>query len=100
MEVQLHSFSASALNEGLSPFACPDSCTVKNHVDPLNRRLGGTLSPCRLLKQEKNLLPVPGIELQFLGRPARSLVTIPTEPSWLSVFLEMLFLSNSHLDAN
>ena len=92
MKVQLHSFPTSALDEGLSPFARLDSCTIKSHVDPLNIRLGGPLSPCRLFKEEKNLLSVPGIELQFLGRPARSLVTIPTEPSWQSLLSLRLFL--------
>jgi hypothetical protein len=30
-----------------------------------------------------NLLPLPGIEPRLLGRATRSIVTIPTEPSWL-----------------
>jgi len=29
--------------------------------------------------EEKNLLPVPAIKPRFISRPARSLVTIPTE---------------------
>lgn len=91
MEVQLHPFSPSALDEGLSPFARPDSCTIKSHVDPLNRMLGGPLSPCRLFKEAKNILPIPGIELQFLGRPSRSLVTVPTEPSWLRLLSLRLY---------
>jgi hypothetical protein len=33
--------------------------------------------------EEKYLLPLPGIEHRFLGRPARSLVTIPNEPARL-----------------
>jgi hypothetical protein len=85
VEVQLQSFSTPAPDEVLSPFAHLDSCTIKSHVDPLTRKLGGPVSPCRLVKGEKNLLPVPGIELQFLCRPACSIVTIPTEPSWLSL---------------
>ena len=29
--------------------------------------------------EEKNLLPLPGMEAQFLGRPARILGTMPAE---------------------
>jgi hypothetical protein len=37
---------------------------------------------------EKNLFPLPGIEPGFLGRPARSLVTIPRYPgSYLSMWI-------------
>lgn len=37
--------------------------------------------------EEKNLLPLPGIELRILGSPTRSLVIIPTELPRLQVSL-------------
>jgi hypothetical protein len=49
----------------------------------LNRRLGGPHSWSGFLGYKKNLLPMPGIKLQFLVCPTRSLVIIPTEISWL-----------------
>jgi hypothetical protein len=48
---------------------------------PLARRLGGPHYPLGRCGDEKNILPLPGIEPQFLGRPVHSLVAIPTEIS-------------------
>jgi len=42
-----------------------------------NRRLGGRK---RRSVEERNPLPVQKIERRFLGRQARSLVTVPTTP--------------------
>jgi hypothetical protein len=33
--------------------------------------------------ENKSFLPLPGIEIRCLGNPDHSLVTIPTELSWL-----------------
>jgi hypothetical protein len=33
----------------------------------------------RYCREEKDVMPLPGIKLQFLGCPAHSLITIPTE---------------------
>jgi len=46
---------------------------------PLNGRLGEPKSQSEFCGQEKNLLPLPGIEPPFLIHPASSLVTILTE---------------------
>jgi hypothetical protein len=43
-------------------------------------------------REEKNLLPLQGIELRLPGRPARSLVAIPTELSRLLFSSLYLFL--------
>jgi hypothetical protein len=34
---------------------------------------------CQEAYKEKHLLPLPTIEIRFLGRPVRSVVSIPTE---------------------
>jgi hypothetical protein len=50
----------------------------KNHRYPLDRRLGGPqIGLDAVEKKKKNLLSMPEIEPQFLGRPAP--VAIPTE---------------------
>jgi hypothetical protein len=43
---------------------------------PLDRRLGGPQSRSGRCGEEKNLLPLPGIEPQFLNRPVYSPVAI------------------------
>jgi hypothetical protein len=50
-------------------------------LNPLRRRLGGRLSRSGLHGGEKKLLPIPEIEPRLLGRPARGVAAIPTEPS-------------------
>ena len=51
--------------------------------------LGNTVQNTRLRSRsfvkELNLLPLPGFELQFLGRPARSLITMVTGLTRLTV---------------
>lgn len=47
------------------------------------------------LGEEKNILSLSGIESPFLGRPVRSLVTMPTEVPQLPRVLEV---PASHLD--
>jgi hypothetical protein len=59
-------------------------CPGKQHLVP--RRMGGAQSQSGPYEEQKNLLSLPGIERQFLSRPARSLVTIPTELSLLYVY--------------
>jgi hypothetical protein len=49
---------------------------------PLYKRLGGPQNRTGCY-EEKNLLPLQGIEPRLLGRPPRSLVAIPTELSRL-----------------
>jgi hypothetical protein len=51
---------------------------------PLDRRLGGPRSRTGSYGEEKNLLPLLGIEPRLLGRPARSLVVIQTQLSHTS----------------
>jgi hypothetical protein len=50
--------------------------------------LGGLQSRAGSFGEHKNLLPLLGIKPQFLGRPARSLVTIPSTLSWLPITLQ------------
>jgi hypothetical protein len=50
---------------------------------PLYRRLGRPQSRSVPNREEKNFLPLPGIEPRFLGCPSRTLVDIPTELSVL-----------------
>jgi hypothetical protein len=52
---------------------------------PLKRRLGGDI-------MEKRNLPLQGIELRFLGSPARNLVTIPTELFRLHPWIELIII--------
>jgi hypothetical protein len=56
---------------------------VKNPWYPLDRRLGGPQSRSGRGSEEKCSQPMPGIEPQNPDRPARSLVSIPTELSRL-----------------
>jgi hypothetical protein len=48
---------------------------------PLCRTLDGPQSRCIRYGEEKNFLPLLGIESQHLGRQGPSLVAIPTEPA-------------------
>jgi hypothetical protein len=62
-----------------------DKCwdSRSGHCNPtylLNRRLGGPQSRYWLCAEEKNLLPLPGIEPRFRSRSALSLVIY-----WLSL---------------
>jgi hypothetical protein len=50
---------------------------------PLDRRLGEPQSRCAGLGRRDKSLPLQVIKTWFFGRPARSLITIPTELSWL-----------------
>ena len=45
----------------------------------LNRRLGGPQSRSRRFGEVHSFFSLPGIELRYLGRPARNLVSIPIE---------------------
>jgi hypothetical protein len=67
-------WSASRINR-LSPGNPPPP----GHL--LNRRRGGPESWRGCLGKEKKSLSLPGVELRFLGRPACSLVVMPTELS-------------------
>jgi hypothetical protein len=60
---------------------------------PFNRRLGGPQSQSGCIGEDKNLLPLPGMEIIFLGRPANSLVTILTMLSKLWFYLNLFILS-------
>jgi hypothetical protein len=48
----------------------------------MDKILVGPRSKCGRCGEERNLLPLPGIELRFLRRPSYSLLTILTELSW------------------
>jgi hypothetical protein len=56
---------------------------VKSHPYPWNSRLGVTQIRTGIFRKEKNLLPLRGIELHILNRPASRIVTILTELLWL-----------------
>jgi hypothetical protein len=45
-------------------------------------RLGRPQSRSGRYGEDRNLLPLPGIEPEVFGRPARSIVTILTELVW------------------
>jgi hypothetical protein len=47
-------------------------------IYPLYKTLAGLRSRSGLYGEEANLLPLPGIEPQLLGRPARSLIATQT----------------------
>jgi hypothetical protein len=66
-EVKLHPFSTSALYVGKWPISCPCSFTSGERA-ALNRRLSVHKRRCRHF-EEIILLPVTGIEPQFLRRP-------------------------------
>jgi hypothetical protein len=54
---------------------------------PLNRRLGWSQSRFCSFVEEKNLLPLPGNEAQFIRRTVRNLFTTATEVSTLLIGL-------------
>jgi hypothetical protein len=60
---------------------------VKTGQYPLNRRLGGRQNQSESCGEEKNLLLLPSIKPQFLGRPVRRVVIIPTYLLWLVFYL-------------
>jgi hypothetical protein len=51
---------------------------------PMNKWRGGRHFRFESFGEEKNLLPLPGVEPRVLGSPARNLLTIPTELSSLN----------------
>lgn len=56
----------------------------KGHWYVLNMKLGGVLSRCWRFKEEKHWLPLPRIELPFLGLASRGLLMKLAKISWLS----------------
>jgi hypothetical protein len=64
---------------------------------PLYRGLGGPQSWSGRYKEENNLLPIPGIKSRLLGRPARSLVPIPTELIILIFLTKFGTQTNRHM---
>jgi hypothetical protein len=62
---------------------------------PLHRRLGGPQSQPGCVGEERNIWPLPGIELWFLERPSRSLAAVPTELFVRYHFANWSSLSNS-----
>ena len=70
MEVELHSFTASALDGGEQSTSTPGHFT---HDDipryPLNRRLGGTQSKSGSFGRQKNTWSLQGTEPRFLASP-------------------------------
>jgi hypothetical protein len=62
---------------------------------PLNISQGGLRIPSGRFGEKKNLLPFPGIQTQFLGRPIRCLVTGLAELSQLLQYVIM-----SHMEYN
>jgi hypothetical protein len=48
---------------------------------PFKNSVGGLQSQCDCFQEEKYLFLLPGTKSQFLGFPAHSLITIPTELS-------------------
>jgi hypothetical protein len=90
MEVWLHVFLILALDEVEWSAWNPRCFTPWEWAPryPLNRRLDGTQSWSwlgGLFEEEKNLLPLPGIDPLILRYSACSLITIPTELSWFPV---------------
>jgi hypothetical protein len=70
------------------------------HRCPLNEELDGPQNRCGLYGEEKNFCPCRELNP---GRPARSLVTIPTDPSRFPLLIFILFLlliSNSRSSHN
>jgi hypothetical protein len=61
----------------------------KNTQYPLIRRLGEPQGQYGRYGEKKDSLPLPRIEPRLLGRKARSLVAIPTEPS---LFPESIYM--------
>jgi hypothetical protein len=96
VEVYLHAFF-----ELDTRWRCMVSCTPwplypqgKSPWYPLYRRLDGPQIRSGHGGEEKNSQPPPGIEPLNPDRPARSLVTIPTELSWLntSIILKIILI--------
>ena len=78
VEAQLCSFLTFALGRGEWPVSWSSLILPQGKClqYPLSRRLGGTQSQ---FGEERNLMLLPGIKPYFLGLPAHSLVTVPTE---------------------
>ena len=77
---QLHSFLSSALyrnkwwDSGSGRFS-----QWKGHAVFATQEAVWVSEPFWTLRRTQNVLPLPGTEPRFLVRPARSLVTMPTE---------------------
>jgi hypothetical protein len=50
----------------------PDASPEKEPQYPLDRMLSRPQSQCTYCRKEKNLLPLSGIEAQFIGHPTCS----------------------------
>jgi hypothetical protein len=86
LEVCLHTFLASALDRFKSQ--------GKRHQYPLERRVGGPRSQCRRRVEDRNkILFCPCRELNR-GRPAHSLISKPTELTWLLCLSCTMWLNN------
>jgi hypothetical protein len=85
MMIQLDSYLTLATDGDKWWVLCPGHFTLTESPQyPLKRRIGGPLRQSKRCREEKDLSPLPGITLQFLGtsNPACSLVTSPTKLSW------------------
>jgi hypothetical protein len=74
-------------NKGSTLPSCRFSATARTRQYPLDRRLGGCLAPVGSIEQEKNLLPLPGIESRFLGRTASGLLNLIRYYYYLFIYL-------------
>jgi hypothetical protein len=52
---------------------------------PLDGRMDRLQNQSGYFGEKINLLPLPEVELQFVGGPASILITLPTELSWLQL---------------
>jgi hypothetical protein len=79
-ELQLHTFLNSA------PDRAELSASSTRRFTPsiyMIKRMGGALTLLEHCSEKNNPLPLLGIEPQFIGSPARSLVAKPIDPSLL-----------------
>ena len=86
--VPVHDIKAHGGSGGIAPFilniGCRSTFTLRlldacgeGGRYALHRRLGWSQSRSECFEVEKNILPAPRIEPEFLGRTARSLLTVP-----------------------
>lgn len=77
VEEQLHSFLSSVIDAGRWLTSHSDHFISGGRAfqNPLHRRLGGDGAYSRSVRfgKSKHLLPLPGIEIRFLGYPTHSL---------------------------
>jgi hypothetical protein len=86
VELQFHLFLTWTL-DGVVSFTPRLLYTRGKNPYPFNRRLGGPQSRSERSAEGQNLLFLTAIETWFLGRTARSLVTIMTElPRFLTLW--------------